>query len=616
MGQAETTTGPILPAENSATRSDILDRVRSFQEGFEWDRPGGTDSSAIVDGESRRESAAIPVDDLRRLSLVVGVSALTCPGWIVTRGADLVRVDPPTVARRETRRAGVEPCADPTACMSGRLGGGTASRRGSFHSKGPEAAVSPRREPREVPSRRIGSDRIAACGSLESFGPCGETKFERPTARDATRRDARHGGAKVLQLKTGFGKGDRPRRLAPRWLAAPRSKPKVVRRPDLDNLEGRQLMAFSALGYSRPDLLVSGYAAPVASYGQPLSLVIDVRNLGATSIREPLGFFDSRAAADPTLRYPTDAFTASTTADAPESVVRVFLSRTPRLTPRAVQLADINVPNIRQNSLVRLLPEDALPPNVAIEPHLLPPNGIQTQTINTAPTINLPAVNDPRVADFPVEGTLYLILKADATHVVAEHDETNNFSTAIPIRLAPVQPNFEAVGFDAPRGMQPGDLIRPRLLISNTGTANVPLTEPLRIDLVATRDAQLDANDIAFASYQVDQVAPLTLAPTRRLVPGARNLVNPANIRRVDPFNSPLFPTSPNVRIPNSTNRFNIGLVVDPENRIKELREPRPGPVVRLAQLRKVGEPMRGIGPINESVRGEATRPLNFPRRP
>ena len=448
-----------------------------------------------------------------------------------------MRVDPPTVARRETCRAGVEPC--------GRSGEASRKVR-RLDRVAPGIALMekdrgwpPPPDANQGRFRRDGSDRIAVCGSLDSLG-----SIRRGRASDRPRRDARHGGAKVLQLKTRFGEDDRPRRLASRWLSATRSKSKVAKRPDLDSLEGRQLMAFSALGYSRPDLLVSGYAAPVASYGQPLSLVIDVRNLGATSMREPLGFFDSRAAADPSLRYPTDAFTASTTADAPESVVRVYLSSTPRLTPQAVELADINVPNVRQNSLVRLLPEAALPPNVAIEPHLLPPNGIQTQTVNTAPTIVLPASNDPRVANFPVDGTLYLILKADATHVVAEHDETNNFSTTIPIRLTPVQPNFAAVGFDAPRGMQPGDLIRPRLLISNTGTANVPVTEPLRVDLVATRDARLDTNDIAFASYQVDQVAPLTLAPTRRLFSGARNLVNPANIRRVDPFNSPLFPTS------------------------------------------------------------------------
>src|SRR5438128_12683229 len=47
------------------------------------------------------------------------------------------------------------------------------------------------------------------------------------------------------------------------------------RRPDLaalECLEGRELLAHTALGFSLPDLAISGFAAPVASWGGPLAV--------------------------------------------------------------------------------------------------------------------------------------------------------------------------------------------------------------------------------------------------------------------------------------------------------------------------------------------------------
>src|SRR5438105_4542509 len=73
-----------------------------------------------------------------------------------------------------------------------------------------------------------------------------------------------------------------------RWA---RRAERVRRRPDRiapERLEGRELLSYSPLGFSLPDLTVTGRAAPIAAYGGPLAVEVDVRNLGASSLIEPL----------------------------------------------------------------------------------------------------------------------------------------------------------------------------------------------------------------------------------------------------------------------------------------------------------------------------------------
>ena len=63
------------------------------------------------------------------------------------------------------------------------------------------------------------------------------------------------------------------------------------RRPCLaivETLERRELLAYSGLGFSLPDLTVTGFASPVASYGGPVTVTVNVRNIGASSTLEPL----------------------------------------------------------------------------------------------------------------------------------------------------------------------------------------------------------------------------------------------------------------------------------------------------------------------------------------
>ena len=61
------------------------------------------------------------------------------------------------------------------------------------------------------------------------------------------------------------------------------------RRPDLaavESLEGRQLMAYSPLGASLPQLTISGYASPAAAWGGPLTVTVNIANIGPAPILE------------------------------------------------------------------------------------------------------------------------------------------------------------------------------------------------------------------------------------------------------------------------------------------------------------------------------------------
>lgn len=379
-------------------------------------------------------------------------------------------------------------------------------------------------------------------------------------------------------------------------------------RPVLDALEARQLMAFSPFGVSRPDLVVDAFAPPVASVGDTISLVIDVRNLGSTSIVEPLGFFDPRAGRQPFVsRYVSPA-------DAGPSQIQVYLSAFPVFDETAVPIsAPIPVPAVPQNTLLRMLPQDGLPANVAVPQYLR--NVANPQAVNVAPAIALPDLASWPAGIPNFDGdTVYLFLRADDAKVVAEHDETNNLSRPIPLRLVPALGDFDAVGLDVARGMQPADVVTPNLKVVNYGTRDVAdYNQELRVDLTASFDSRLSFDDFAFARFDVQSVAPINFAPTRRVVRGARNVIDPANVTTV-PADQIAFPVGPYVRIPNALNGYNFGAVVDPENDLLELSELRGRRAVHFSQLRRVAPPLRGVGPA-DVIAPAAPRPLRPPIR-
>ena len=69
-----------------------------------------------------------------------------------------------------------------------------------------------------------------------------------------------------------------------------RRQPRARRRnvsTALESLEERQLLSNTPLGYSLPDLHVTGSASPVAAWGGTLTTTVVVQNLGASTMINP-----------------------------------------------------------------------------------------------------------------------------------------------------------------------------------------------------------------------------------------------------------------------------------------------------------------------------------------
>ncbi len=56
---------------------------------------------------------------------------------------------------------------------------------------------------------------------------------------------------------------------------------------NLRQLEERELLSFSTLGYSLPDLVITGQTGPRASWGGELSVSAYLQNIGTSTITEP-----------------------------------------------------------------------------------------------------------------------------------------------------------------------------------------------------------------------------------------------------------------------------------------------------------------------------------------
>ena len=104
--------------------------------------------------------------------------------------------------------------------------------------------------------------------------------------------------------------------VRPRRDLAPRTPRASAVAPAIEALEGRQLLSYSPFG-SLPDLSVTAQAGAIAAYGGPITVTLDVQNLGASSTVEPLNLQPG----------------SPSTADAPPSHVGVYLLRTPNSHP-------------------------------------------------------------------------------------------------------------------------------------------------------------------------------------------------------------------------------------------------------------------------------------------
>lgn len=311
-----------------------------------------------------------------------------------------------------------------------------------------------------------------------------------------------------------------------------------------EQLEGRVVLNYSPLGYSPADLTVVGQAPPVAAYGGTITVDVDYVNIGHSSLIEPM----NQVQGSPSL------------SDAGPSVIGVYLSPNPhQLTSRAILIGEIDVPYIRQDSVLNLTGTFPMP---TVRPRGFPGNG----------------------------GNLYVYFRANNNETVVELDTTNNVTRSPePIQLAAALPELVATAIDVPPVMQPGDVIHPSFRIANFGTTTISPQGPLIVQIVASTDKDYGPTDVVLASYVIPEIPPLSTVPTRG--PIALGDVT------LDPQNNVVTINGPDIKLPAGPATYFVGIVVDPLNQIREISEIGRLPTPRLELVQDVGPPIPNLPP-------------------
>lgn len=305
-----------------------------------------------------------------------------------------------------------------------------------------------------------------------------------------------------------------------RRIVRPRSRPGRVA---VEGLETRQLMAYSPFGFSLPQLSVTGFAAPTAAYGGPLTIDVTVENQGASSLIEP------------THLAPGSVSTADSTA----TTVEVFASTKPNASSGLLKLATIVVPPIQQNS--------------------------DSEVIST---VALPA----RPRGFPgIGGKLYLTLVVNNNQAVLESSTVNNvYRVPTPVTITNPLPNLQVVALDIPAALQPGEVISPTIRIANFGSANPSAQGPVTVELVASLNKTFGPGDAVVGSYVIDSLPGISGVPTQNILAtlaGDQNIIQGPNVNTT---------TLPPLKLPTSPGFYYLGVVIDPFHTINQTYAPSP----------------------------------------
>jgi hypothetical protein len=339
----------------------------------------------------------------------------------------------------------------------------------------------------------------------------------------------------------------------------------------LEQLEGRQLLSYSSLGYSLPELQISGLAGPVASWGGSYQVTVVLQNTGASTIIEPLSLVPASEVAigpDGSLVPP---YYVPSSADAAASQIGIYLAPRPRSLAGAIEIGTATAPALSQNDIERF--------NVSL---------------------TLPA----RPSGFRSTGVYYIRLV----------ENSNNVSAPIPVRfISQALPQLQATALDLPDALQPGDTVVPTFQITNLGTANTDTQAPVQVALVASVTPSFTLGSSIVALYTLPAGVPgQSSAPVKnsahhhaRLYGSTiyNNNVTPA--QNVETF------TGAAVTLPTSPSTYYLGLVIDPNNTLKQLSLP----ANRLELIRTVGPATSGLPPA-----GVVSTPLSplpqFPNPP
>jgi hypothetical protein len=305
----------------------------------------------------------------------------------------------------------------------------------------------------------------------------------------------------------------------------------------VESLEGRQLLTLSPLQTPLPDLTVTGFSAPVAAWGRPLTVTVDVHNVAASSTIEPLSLLPGSVSS----------------ADAGPSQVAVYAVRNVHSLKGAVPLGLINVPAIGQNSVVQVTQTLAMP-------------------------------NKP--PGFRAAGPINLVFVANATATVLEASPINNVSPPVRVTLEPPLSEPVVALFNVPPVMQPGDTIVPTISIANLGPAD---TGPLTVAIVSSTRPDVNAGSRIVTTYTIPNVPSAAQA---RPTPPAFGDTNPG-----PPSNVVTFTGAP-VTLPTGPPVYYIGVVVDPLHQTPRVPRRVHGHLANSFELfQRVGPPIPGLPP-------------------
>ena len=344
----------------------------------------------------------------------------------------------------------------------------------------------------------------------------------------------------------------------------------------LEQLEGRQLLSYSSLGYSLPDLKISGLAGSVASWGGSYQVTVVLQNTGASTIIEPLSLVPASEVTvgpDGSLVPP---YYVPSSADAAASQVGIYLAPRPHSLAGAIEIGTATAQALSQNDIERF--------NVSL-------------TLPQQP------------AGFRAAGVYYIRLVANQTQSVLESSFSNNVSAPIPVRfISQALPQLQATALDLPDVLQPGDTVVPTFQITNLGTANTDTQAPVQVALVASVTPDFNLGSSIVALYTLPAGIPgQSSAPVKnnahhhaRLYGSTiyNNNVTPA--QNVETYTATMPAT-----LPTSPSKYYLGLVIDPNNTLTQLSLP----ANRLELIRTVGPATSGLPPAGVV----STTPLSQP---
>jgi hypothetical protein len=332
----------------------------------------------------------------------------------------------------------------------------------------------------------------------------------------------------------------------------------------LESLEARELLAYTPLGYSLPDLTVSGYTSAAASWNGPLTVTVNVQNLGASTLIEPTQLLPG----------------APSHADSSPTTVDVFLSTKPndRRLRHSVLATSIPVPSVSQNGFLQI-----------------------TQTF-TMPT-------QPR--GFPGDGgDVFVSFVINPTGASPESDRTNNKATSAsnPLFIETPLPELVVTGVDLPPVIQPGDTVAPTIRIANIGPAETTPQGPFTVALVASTKRKLTAGSTVVATYTIPGIPGVSQVSSGSPITGDVNITPQQNIATI--VGAPVtLPVRPKV--------YFVGVVIDPAHHLKQLTATGSAANSRgLSLPQRVGPLIPGLPPAGVLYAGGGANNLPFPYPP